>query len=180
MSNCFSDIAIEKSAIAIVLEIGIRRLHFHLSRCFLEICRVWPSTNGRPRAPVQLTGPYCNWEDMIPLMMLTFAWLLFEPIRNSSKFICHTVIRIVRLFLNLSKNRPFSDRVTQKFDESPQKNNKVHLCHSSFVHHFVAICEFKLELQCGNAQTGTKFVLSSVTLIYYLDLLHEHHFCQWK
>ena len=27
---------------------------------------------------------------------------------------------------------------------------------SSFVHHFIAICEFKLELQSGNAQFGSK------------------------
>ena len=36
----------------------------------------------------------------------------------------------------------------------------------SFQHHFKAICEFKLELQSGNPQFGSKFVmcLSSVTL----------------
>ena len=31
---------------------------------------------------------------------------------------------------------------------------------ASFVHHFVGICEFKLELQSGNAQIWAKFVLS--------------------
>ena len=35
----------------------------------------------------------------------------------------------------------------------------------SFVHCFIAIGEFKLELQSGNAQIGTKFGLTSVTLI---------------
>ena len=37
---------------------------------------------------------------------------------------------------------------------------------SSYVHHFLAICEFKLELQSGNAQVGSKSVifLSSMTL----------------
>ena len=37
---------------------------------------------------------------------------------------------------------------------------------SSFVHHFVAIGEFKLELQSGNAQSGSKstILFSHVTL----------------
>ena len=39
---------------------------------------------------------------------------------------------------------------------------------SSFVHHFVAIGEFKLELQSGNAQAGSNSMIffSRVTLIY--------------
>ena len=37
---------------------------------------------------------------------------------------------------------------------------------SSSVNYFVAICEIKLELQSGNAQIGTKFVLTSVTLTF--------------
>ena len=40
---------------------------------------------------------------------------------------------------------------------------------SSFVHHFIAISEFKLELESGNAQFGSKFLLNSVTLTF--DLL---------
>ena len=50
---------------------------------------------------------------------------------------------------------------------------------SSYVQHFVAICEFKLELWSGKAQIGTKFVLTSITLnfdlcfdLYYLKLWH--------
>ena len=37
-----------------------------------------------------------------------------------------------------------------------------------FVHHFIAIGEFKLELQSRNAQIGAKFVLTSVTLTFDL------------
>ena len=48
---------------------------------------------------------------------------------------------------------------------------------TSFVHHFVAISEFKLELRSGNVKTGAKFVLTFVTLTF--DLLHGHHFCRW-
>ena len=50
----------------------------------------------------------------------------------------------------------FISRVTLQFDGWPWKIIG-HLFHatSSFVHHFVAIVEFKLELQSGNAQFGS-------------------------
>ena len=37
-----------------------------------------------------------------------------------------------------------------------------------FLHHFVAICEFKLKLPSGNAQIGAQFVLNSMTLTFDL------------
>ena len=51
----------------------------------------------------------------------------------------------------------FFSRVTLKFDGWPSKT-KGHLFYatSSFVHHFVAISDFRLELQSGNAQSGSK------------------------
>ena len=51
----------------------------------------------------------------------------------------------------------FFSRVTLKFDGWPWKTIG-HLIYatSSFVHHFVAIGEFKLELRSGNAQFGSK------------------------
>ena len=61
------------------------------------------------------------------------------------------------------RNRPiwvkiddFFSRVTLQFDVWPWKRIK-HLFYatSSFVHHFVAICVFKLQLQSGNAQSGS-------------------------
>ena len=50
----------------------------------------------------------------------------------------------------------FSARVTVKFDGWPC-NTIGHLFYatSSFVHHFVDIGEFKLQLQSGNAQSGS-------------------------
>ena len=50
----------------------------------------------------------------------------------------------------------FYSRVTLKFDRWPWKTTG-HLFNatSSFVHHFVAIGEFKLELQSRNAQSGS-------------------------
>ena len=57
---------------------------------------------------------------------------------------------------NLGQNWWFFSRVTLKFDPWPWKTIG-HLCYptSSFVHHFVAIGEWKLELQSGNAQSGS-------------------------
>ena len=51
----------------------------------------------------------------------------------------------------------FLSRVTLKFDRWPRKTVR-HLFYatSSFVHHFIAIGEFKLELQSGNSQFGSK------------------------
>ena len=59
--------------------------------------------------------------------------------------------------LNSDQNRRFLSRVTLKFDEWPW-NTIGHLFYttSSFVHHFKAIGEFKLELRFGNAQFTSK------------------------
>ena len=59
--------------------------------------------------------------------------------------------------LNSGKNWRFLSRVTLKFDEWPWKTiGHLFYATSSFVHHFVAIAEFKLELQSGNTQIGSK------------------------
>ena len=68
--------------------------------------------------------------------------------------------------------------MTLKYDRWPWKT----IATSSSLHHFIAICEFKLEVQSGNTQIWAKFVLNSVTLTFGLwpSLLHGHHFCQWQ
>ena len=75
-----------------------------------------------------------------------------------------------------------SARVTWKFNDWSRKTKGlIFYVIASFVNDFVALCEFKLELWSGNAEIGTKFVLTSVTLTFDLwpfALLHEHHFCQ--
>ena len=48
----------------------------------------------------------------------------------------------------------FLSRVTLKFDGWPSKTIVFYVA-SSFVHHFIAISEFKLELQSGNDQFGS-------------------------
>ena len=50
----------------------------------------------------------------------------------------------------------FVSRVTLKFDGCPWKTiGHLFYVASSFVHHFTSISEFKLELQSGNAQSGS-------------------------
>ena len=58
--------------------------------------------------------------------------------------------------LILVKIDNFQSRVTLKFDGWPSKTiGHLFYATSSFVHHFVAIGEFKMELQSGNAQSGS-------------------------
>ena len=54
----------------------------------------------------------------------------------------------------------FLSRVTLKFDGWPLKTiGHFFYATSSFLHHFIPIGEFKLELQSGNAQFGSKWTL---------------------
>ena len=57
---------------------------------------------------------------------------------------------------NLGQIRRFLEAATLKFDGWPWKTiGHLFYATSSFVHHFVAIGEFKLQLQSGNAQSGS-------------------------
>ena len=59
---------------------------------------------------------------------------------------------------NLGQNQRFFSRVTPKFDGWPRKTiGHLFYATSSFVHHTVAVSEFKLELQSGNVQFGSKW-----------------------
>ena len=59
-----------------------------------------------------------------------------------------------------SNSTIFFSRVTLKFDGWPWKTiGHLFYATSSFVHHFVAIGEFKLELQSGNAQSGSNLTI---------------------
>ena len=66
----------------------------------------------------------------------------------------------VRKCLIWVKIGAFFSRVTLKFDGWPWKTiGHLFYATSSFVHHFVAIGEFKLELESGNAQSGSNSTL---------------------
>ena len=59
-----------------------------------------------------------------------------------------------------SKSMIFFSCVNSKFDLWPWKTiGHLFYATSSFVHHFVAIGEFKLELQSGNAQSGSNSII---------------------
>ena len=92
----------------------------------------------------------------------------------------------------------FLSRVTLKFDGWPWKTiGHLFDATSSFVHIFIAISQFKMELQSGNAKFGSKsaIFLSRVTLkfdgwlwktighLFYATPSFVHHFiaiCQFK
>ena len=87
---------------------------------------------------------------------------------------------------NLGQNRRFCSRVSLKLDRWPCKTTG-HLFYatSSFVHHFVPIAVFKLELQSGNGQSGSKSTIflavwpSNLTddlHLLYDTLSFVHHF----
>ena len=67
---------------------------------------------------------------------------------------------IVRKRLIWVKIGDVLSRVTLKFDGWPWKTiGHLYYATSSSMHHFVAIGEFKLELQSGNAQFGSKSMI---------------------
>ena len=92
----------------------------------------------------------------------------------------------------------FLSHVTLKFDGWPWKMiGKLFYATSSFVHHFIAICEIKMKFQSGNTKFGSKsaIFLSRVTLkfdrwplrtighLFYATSSFVHHFiafCEFK
>ena len=71
--------------------------------------------------------------------------------------------------------------VILKFDGWPRKTIEKFFCTTaSFVHHFLAICGFKLELQSRNAQIGAKFVLTCVTLTFCMAITFANGNNSWK
>ena len=84
-----------------------------------------------------------------------------------------------------SKLTFFLSHVTLKFDGWPWKTIG-HLFHatSNFVHHFVAIGKFKLELQSGNAQSGSnlRFLEPCDLEIWWMTLKNNrtHLLCYFK
>ena len=107
--------------------------HRFLSPCDLEI---WCMTSKNNRAPLLYYIKLC-------VSFQIHRWIQTEfTVRKRS-------IRV--------KIGDFLSHVTLKFDGWPWKTIG-HLFYyaSSFVHHFTAISEFKLELQSGNAQFGSK------------------------
>ena len=98
-----------------------------------------------------------NWEGLrtetLSLFVYTKLWKNKANLRDliaATGLVISNWIQIVN----------FSPRVTVKFDGWPC-NTIGHLFYatSSFVHHFVAIGEFKLQLQSGNTQSGSNSII---------------------
>ena len=110
-------------------------------RCFLEPCdlEIWRVTFKNNRAP------------------------LLRYFKLCASFRSHWWIQTgvtVRKRLIWVKIDNFFSHVTLKFDGWPSKTiGHLFYATSSFVYHFVAIGEFKLELQSGNAQPGSNSTL---------------------
>ena len=90
------------------------------------------------------------------------ACLLYH-VKLCASFQSHQWIKIWVIVRKCSfqvKISDFLSRVTLKFDGGPCKTTG-HLFYKTlnFVHHFEAMGEFKLELQSGNAQSGSKSVI---------------------
>ena len=80
---------------------------------------------------------------------------------------------------NLGEYGCFFGRVTFKCDRWSWKTiGHISSATSSFVHHFIAICEFELELKSGNGWIWF-WPLWPWPLTSDLDLSHGHHFGSW-
>ena len=111
------------------------------NRWFLEPCdlAIWHMTLTNNRAP------------------LLFCFKLCASFR--SHWCTKTWVRVRKRPIWVKFN-DFKSRVTLKFDIWPWKTiGYLFYAISSFVHHFVAIGEFKLELHSGNAQSGSNWTI---------------------
>ena len=119
------------AATGLVILLKLDSNHRFFSPCDLEI---WRMTFKNNRAPLLCYFKLC------------------------ASFQCHRLIQTgvtVRKRLIWVKINDFFSRVTLKFNVWPWKTiGHLFYATSSFLYHFIAIGEFKLELQSGNAQSG--------------------------
>ena len=107
-------------------------------RRFLGLCdlEIWRMTLKNNRAP------------------LLFYFKLVASFRNHWCIETWVTVRKRSIWVKIDD---FFSRVTSKFDVWPWKTiGHLFYATSSFVQHFVAIGDFKLELQSGNSQFGSK------------------------
>ena len=127
--------------------------------------KVW-QTDGRTDGRTDWTSHIAAWSQLKTIRHLFYTMLSFM----------HHFIAISEFKLELQTgNAQFGSKlvifflscVTFEFDGWPWKTiGHLFYATSSFVHHLIAIIEFKLELQSGNGQFGSKWTIffSRVTL----------------
>ena len=128
-----------------------RQNHNFFVACDLEI---WRMTLKNNRAPLLCYFKLCAsfhshwWIQTGVTVLKSLNWV------KISIFFVLCELEIWR------QNHIFLSRATLKFDGWPWKTiGHLFYVTSSFVHHFIAICEFKLELQSGNAQFWSKSLI---------------------
>ena len=135
------------------------------------MCIIWKllMNSNWSYSPEMLNLSQNQW--FFVLRDLEIWWLTFKNNRASllccfklcASFHCHQWIQTKVTFRKRSIREEISDFlscVTLKFDRWPWKTTG-HLFYvaSSFLHHYIAIGEFKLELQSRNSPFGSKSVL---------------------
>ena len=132
----------------------------------------WPFVNSNwsysPKTPN--LGQNGQIFSRVSLQFDLWPWKTIGQLFYVTSSFVHHFITIIELKLELqsgnaqfgSKSMNFFSRVTSKFDVWPSKTIG-HLFYAtlSFVHHFIAIGEFKLELKSGNAQSGSNSTIFS-------------------
>ena len=113
----------------------------------------------------QIWVKICNFLSRVTLKFDRWPWKTIGHLFFTTLSLVHHFIAICEFKMELqSRNAQFGSKlaiflsyVTLKFDEWPWKTTG-HLFYatSSFVHHLIAICGFKKELQSGNAKFGSK------------------------
>ena len=125
---------IAATGLVILLKLDLNRWFFSL--CDLEI---WWMTKKNNRAP------------------LLCYFTLFASFHSHWWIQSRVTVRNRLIWVKINA---FLSRETLKFDGWPSKTiGRLFYATSSFVHHFIAIGEFKLELESGNAQSGSNATL---------------------
>ena len=137
--------------------------------CCFKLCASFQTPRWiKTKVTVQKRSIWVKIGDLLSCVTLKFDRWPFKTIEHlfyvASSFV-HHFITISEFKLKLqslnaqfgSKSVIFLSHVTLKFDQWPWKTIE-HLFYAttSFVHHFIAIGEFKLELQSGDTQFGLK------------------------
>ena len=190
---------IAATGLVILPKLNLKRRFF--SPCDLEI---WWMTSKNYRAPllhyIKLCAssqtPRCSGQNrwfFVPYD-LEIWWMTLKNnrtplpccIKLCASFQSHRWIRTGVTFRKCSirvRIGDFLSHVILKFDGWPWKTTG-HLFYvaSSFVHHFIAMGEFKLKLQSGNAQFGSKSTiycpcdLETIGHLFYVASSFVHHF----
>ena len=126
---------IAATGLVILLKLDLN--HRFFSPCDLEMW--WMTKKKTNRAPL-----LCYFK-------------LFASFHSHWRIQTGVTVRKPLIWVNIDA---FLSRVTLKFDGWPSKTmGHLFYATSSFVHHFVAIGEFWLELESGNAQSGSNSTL---------------------